>query len=910
MKRSSSFSRSKTTRKSSALAFPKSDARAGARLPANKRPTLLGHDLDSELAYGFTKKERENHTHVIGSTGTGKSKFLELMIRQDVENRNCGMCLLDPHGKLYEDVLSYVATEKSNLADRIVTFNPFNDLDNIVGFNPIPSDQGRFDYIEENFISSCLKAWGQDDIHETPRITRWLQNIVHTLLMNDMTLLESAALISSERDNVMRHQMISNVVDERVRVEWQQFIECNLRDRNNLIEGAGNRLNSFLNNEIIRLVVGQSKNVLDLGKIMQEGKVLLINLHDEHGRVPHPSAKLLGTMIISELYRLIKLRDWRDPKLKYFYIYIDEFAQYVTKDIARTLEEVRKFKASFVLAHQHLSQLKREDEYLYSSVIGNCKNKVVFGGLSEEDSDLMNKEIQTGFIDLKTVKHTQMGTRERHIESRRLVRQEQFSETEGTSSQRSQSKTDSTTDTVSRGQGASESETQTQSRQKGSSHSVTQTEGTGATETHGTSEGTSSSIGKSENQSTSISHSDGKSETLGYNRSRSDGGSQAYSQGRTDGQTKSKALGKTQNQSASHAQSENWNSGSSFGSSDGFSDNRSHSTMNSSNRSQSFHGHDFDSFSDSRGSSEGSGSNYGHSNTHSNTSSNSSSQGGGATDTQTHGHGKSLTETQGATKSLSRSETKTTNFTDSQGSSENWGTNSSESQSKSRGTGSNSSQSESQQRSNSHSTNRTSSHGVTDGINESEGLSLGKSRGTNTSSSKAHSDGTASTRGTSDGKSQSVSRGYSEGYTPFLEPHEVVEEVSRQFWTREDLMYMKKAQMKNLPVAQAFVKIESNAPIHCQIANMPESRFSQRLSDDLIKRLQKKIVVKNPNTYLSLEQAQDNITERQFDKFQDVIRFYDTLRTERGNGDQTEDMNDDDIIDPDDLNQSKDYFGE
>lgn len=877
------------------------------RLPASRRPTLLGHDANNEH-YGFTKKQRENHTHVIGSTGTGKSKFLELMIRQDIENRNCGMCLLDPHGKLYEDILAYVATTKSSLADRIVTFNPFNDLDSIVGFNPIPSDQGRFDYIEENFISACLKAWGQDDIHETPRITRWLQNIVHTLLMNDMTLLESAALLSSERDNVMRQQMISSVVDERVRIDWLQFIEANLRDRNNLIEGAGNRLNSFLNNEIIRLVVGQRETVLNLADIMKEGKILLINLHDERGRVPHPSAKMLGTMIISELYRLIQLRDWKDPKLKHFYVYIDEFAQYVTRDIGRTLEEVRKFKASFVLAHQHLAQLKREDEYLYASVMTNCKNKVVFGGLSEDDADLMNKEIQTGFIDLKSIKHEQMRIRERHIESRRLVRQEQYSESEGSSQQRTQSQTKSTSNTVSSSQGESQSQSETRSKQRAVNHSETHTEGSSLSETRATSEGQSQTIGESENQSSSIAHSDGQSQGLSFNRSRSDGGSQAYSKGVTDGESRSRALGSSQNQSTSRSESDSWTDGNTIGTAYGHSDSQSRSSNSASNSGQAYRGNDISPYGSTRGSSDGRALTQSQTNMHSDMSSQSSSKGGSSSSSTTFGEGQSETDTRGVSRSHNRSETRTTNFSDTHGSGENWGNSSSDTKSQTTGSGRSSSTSESRQTSQSHGTTQSRSRAVTDGTSEGEGYAQGITQGTSTQRGQAESEGEAQTVGQADGTSQSVSKGYSEGYVPFLEPHEVEEVASQQFWSREDLMYMKKAQMKNLPVAQAFVKIETLPPVHCQVAHMPDTGYSQRLVDDMSKRLQRKIRTKNPKLYMGLAQAQDNIAERQVKKFGEVIRFYDTLRSEAAD-DDTQDE-DDIVVDPADIDPSKDIFGD
>lgn len=843
----------------------------------SSRPTIIGHDIVSEEPHGFTKKERGNHTHVIGSTGTGKSKFLELMLRQDMLNQNCGACLLDPHGKLYYDLLNFAASQHPMLAERIVVFNPFNDLDNIMGFNPIPHDKSRIDYIEKTFIESCLKAWGQQSIHETPRIAHWLQVIVHTLLVNDLTLLESVPLLSTDKNDAFRKQMIKKVVNETVTIAWNEFQNAQARQRREMLEGAGNRLLEFLQNEIIRLVIGQQGNVLDIGKIMDEGKILLINLNDEHGRVTHTDATFLGTMIVSELHRQAKLRDVYDPALKPFYVYIDEFGQYVTRDIGRSLEEVRKFKVSYVLSHQHLSQLKRQDDYLYASVLTNCKNKVVFGGLSEEDVDLMNKEINTGFLDLKAIKHEQMRIRERHIETVRKIRQEQFSQSQGNSTQKSRSETDSTTDTVGSSEGQSFSEARGTNQQTSTNSSTTETHTVGSSDAHGVSRGTTDTSGESSSLAKGKSRTDTRSQGLNFSRSNTEGtgSSSGSSHTNTDGRSKSVSNSETATQGSSS--SDNWSESSGEAFSVGQSESRTRGRGESSGGGMTHFGDDFDRYSSSSNKSEyeSSSSTYGDSRQTTNSSSN--SRGGSTSRSDSVSQGQSITEGSNKSSSVGHNESRSKNSSTTTGSGEQWGKSSADGVSETQTRGTSSSQAKSCQETDTHTDSQSRSQGTTTGNSQSEGSSFTETEGLSSTQSQSQSKGRSVGVTEGEGSSNSTTTGYSEGYVPFLEPQEVEEVASVQFWTRDDMMYMAKAAMKNLATAQAVVKVESNPPMHCQVLNVPEPPYSRVLQDDMRQDFQEEIYSENPELYLPLIEAKKKIAARQTELFQDTLKFMDTL---------------------------------
>lgn len=423
---------------------PKRNAHDPDKKPAGFRFTqppvfdvALGKTEESR--FGQTEDDRQHHTHIVGSTGTGKSKFLELLIRHDAQNPKCGLCLLDPHGSLYDDVVQYLAVERPELTERVVLFNPVAETENVIGFNPVVTDGDHLDYLLDSLISACLKAWGQDNTDRTPRITKWLENIFYTIICNDLTLIEAAPLMSIQ-NKTQREILLRNVHNEMVIDDWRMFDLSTNTQKQALIEGAANRLRKFLRNERVRNIIGQKERVLNFSDLMAQNKIVLVNLNGQ-GVISHENTKLLGTLLANEIFRCAKLRDARDPDLKPFYFYIDEFAQFITRDIARDLEEARKFKLFMVLAHQHLTQLRDEDEYLYASVSTNCKNKVVFGGLSRDDAQIMADEVSSGFTQLKAIKDELYTTKNRQRLELRTVRSRSNSHSRGESRSQSQGTT-------------------------------------------------------------------------------------------------------------------------------------------------------------------------------------------------------------------------------------------------------------------------------------------------------------------------------------------------------------------------------------------------------------------------------------------------------------------------------------
>jgi len=828
-----------------------------------------------ERKVALTKKDRENHTHIIGSTGTGKSKLIELLIRQDITDRNCGLCLIDPHGSLYDEIVAYVAQTRPTLADRFILFNPAAEYEQIAGFNPIPADITHFDYTLSTLISACLKAWGQDNTDTTPRISRWLRNVFYPILAKRLTLLESAPLVDAYSKDE-REALLAGISNSLVIGDWLTFESLPLTQKQQQIEGAANRLQKFLSNEIIRNIIGQGSRALDFARIMSEGKILLVNLASG-GKISHENAQLLGIMLVNEIFRVAKLRDPRDPKMKPFYFYIDEFGQFITRDIARALEECRKYKLFMILAHQHLAQLKKDDEYLYASVLTNCKNKVVFGGLSREDAEVMADEIVTGFVNLKTIKDETYATKVRQIEETRIVRGKSAGVTHGTSESESLTESESTGRTEGETVGKSKGLTQT----RGESH----TEGTSETEGESIGRGTQRSVSDTRGKSTGITEGASETNTAGWNRGSTQTDARGSSVGRSESETVGKSHGRSQSDTFTHTE----------GSSESETDGESHSRTTqrgqtntsgwskTEGRSEGFAETEstvYDRFkvqerSHNEGESRQSG--YQHPTSRSGSSS--------ISESESEMHGSSHSRTAGRSQSDSRGHTQGSSETDSE--SRTAGRNISEQQSHSEGVTEGMSGSQAIGRSSSETSTDSEAH--TEGYGESETRTESHQRGTSQtwgeSSSRAESTqeshgtsrsasemrGTA--RGTTHGTSESETRGESETIVPFLRPEAYTELTSRTFWSKDELHYMEMAAMKNQATGEAFIRVGSNAPVRVKVEHVKAAPYSRHLTPKRIDAFRQKVFEKNSRYYTPLLEVRLEYEERQRRIFGEPLRF-------------------------------------
>jgi hypothetical protein len=344
---------------------------------------------------------RSTHMHVLGASGRGKSKFLEHLIREDIRQGN-GVCLIDPHGYLYDDLVRWIEVRGFLDRRKVVLLEPaFEGW--TFGFNPLDFGAASPDELAfsvDAMVKACAQVWGGEDTTQTPLLKRVLRSVFYALAAKRLTLLEALFLTNPEHAEARRY-LTRDLPDYVFAEQWQMFNALGFREFEERFGSANNRLLEFLAGEIVRNIIGQKDRVLDFRRAMDEGHVILVNLASR-GRLSDDNARLLGALLVNDLF--LKARQ-RPPKSRPFYLYIDECSLFVNDDIARILDEGRKFGLHLILAHQHLNQLRKAGETVYSAVMTNAQTKVIFGGLSVEDAEVMARTVFMGEYNLDEAKY-------------------------------------------------------------------------------------------------------------------------------------------------------------------------------------------------------------------------------------------------------------------------------------------------------------------------------------------------------------------------------------------------------------------------------------------------------------------------------------------------------------------------
>lgn len=363
-----------------------------------QKSILLGNEKKTGRDIYIDPKTRTTHMHIIGSTGVGKSKFMEHLVREDILNNN-GLCLIDPHGYLYDDIVNWCETKRFLGRKKILLFDPTEEGQTFA-FNPLHvASSTAVSFHVDCMVQACAKVWGGEDTDKTPLLKRCLRVIFHILAEKKMSLLETQYFISPENSEPRKY-ITNNIQDHIIRQQWDYFKNMNDRQFYETFGSTINRMMEFLHSPIIRNIVGQTERTIDFRKIMDEGYVLLVNLASKNN-ISDDNARLLGTLIVNDLFINAQCR----PKgSRPFYLYIDECARFINDDIGRILDEGRKFGLHLTLAHQYLSQLKKAGDDIYSSVMTDAKTKVVFGGLDIEDAEVLARKMFLGELDLEEPK--------------------------------------------------------------------------------------------------------------------------------------------------------------------------------------------------------------------------------------------------------------------------------------------------------------------------------------------------------------------------------------------------------------------------------------------------------------------------------------------------------------------------
>ncbi|MGM0439008.1 MAG: type IV secretory system conjugative DNA transfer family protein [Patescibacteria group bacterium] len=360
-----------------------------SNLPENG-PVLIGNVVfrgEGKDVYIGSREDRRRHVYTIGQTGVGKTSLMQEMIRQDMENGE-GVGVIDPHGDLIEDTLANVP---KNRIDDVVLFEPF-DTRRPCGLNMLEWDiPEQKDFAVSEMISIFTQLFPPEMIG--PMFEHYMRNAMLALMAdkeNPGTLVEIPKIFTD--DDFMREK-VSKVSDPMVRnfweKEWQQTVG---EDKSKMLGYVVSKVGRFVENEMMRNIIGQQHSSFDLSKVMDEGKIFLVNL--TKGLTGEMNSSLLGLILVSKLQMAAMKRvNTPQEQRKDFYLYIDEFQNFTTDSIATILSEARKYKLNLILANQFMPQLKDE---IRDAVIGNVGTIAAYR-VGEDDAEFLENKFSPEF---------------------------------------------------------------------------------------------------------------------------------------------------------------------------------------------------------------------------------------------------------------------------------------------------------------------------------------------------------------------------------------------------------------------------------------------------------------------------------------------------------------------------------
>ncbi len=358
---------------------------------------ILGENIyrDVKKIIRIGREDRTRHVYVIGKSGVGKSELLSNMASQDIKNGD-GVAVIDPHGDLVEDILGTIPPER---ADDVIYFDPSN-TDRVMGLNLLEYDP-KYPEQKTFVINEMIRIFDKlYNLKQTggPMFEQYARNAMLLIMESPesgSTLMEISKVLA---DADFRKFKLSKCKNPVVKDFWQKEAEKAGGEAAlaNMVPYITSKLNTFVSNDIMRPIIGQQKSAFNLRDVMDKKKILLVNL--SKGKIGESNAYLLGLVLVGKiLMAALSRTDISKQERKDFYLYLDEFQNFITDSISVILSEARKYRLNLNIAHQYIGQLVREqDTSIRDSIFGNVGTIISFK-VGVDDAEFLAKEFAPVF---------------------------------------------------------------------------------------------------------------------------------------------------------------------------------------------------------------------------------------------------------------------------------------------------------------------------------------------------------------------------------------------------------------------------------------------------------------------------------------------------------------------------------
>ena len=321
---------------------------------------------EKKFVFGIKRVDRRRHLYIIGKSGVGKSNLQELFVRQDVAYGH-GVCVIDPHGEFVDDILNSIP---ENRIEDVCVIDP-SDIDFPVSFNPLQNVDPTFKHqLTQGLIEVLEKQFGAN----------WTPRLEHVFRFTTLALLDyphatMRGMISMLTDRNYRQKVVEYIQDDMVKRFWAiEFADWSEKFDTDAIIPLVNKLGQFLSDPMLRNIFGQKTNKVNLEEMMNQQKIILINL--SKGKIGEENSSFFGSMFLTKIKQAGMARAKMEAKdRKDFYLYVDEFQNVVTETFENLLSEARKYAINLTMAHQYVAQIPAKIE---AAVLGNVGSIISF----------------------------------------------------------------------------------------------------------------------------------------------------------------------------------------------------------------------------------------------------------------------------------------------------------------------------------------------------------------------------------------------------------------------------------------------------------------------------------------------------------------------------------------------------